>query len=116
MNWYVTSQNDDLFNNIYKLLITVYNDLGQNYCDRILHDILGSMVDLSILDSTIYQASMLALKNLNISSLTPEMQSAINDIILGFKGSAPRPEEETFPPIEGVAEEAMPDNAQEPSV
>jgi len=101
MNWYITSQNNDLFNNIYKLLIGCYNNLGQDNYNSTLNDILGSMIDLSILDSTIYQASSSALKTLNISTLTPSMQNAINNILLGFKSSNVQIEEDGVSSIDG---------------
>jgi len=113
MNWYLTSQNSDLFNNIYKLLVGSYNNLGQDYYNSTLNDILGSMIDLSILDSTIYQASMSALKTLNIGSLTSEMRNAINDILLGFKSSNIRTEEPYQPTEENVMEEGDADKLVE---
>jgi len=114
MNWYLTSQNNNLFNNIYKLLIGAYNNLGQSYYNDMLNDILSSMIDISTLDETISQASMSALQNLKISVLTPAMRNAVNDIILGFKSSAPRPEEFAPPIGENTMEGAVSDGMAVP--
>ena len=85
MNWFKTSQNNNLFNNIYQLLISVYNNSGQS--NELLSIILGQPIDMNSLDATIYSAKNKAIKDLNLETLTPEMQSAINTVVISLRGS-----------------------------
>ena len=109
MSWYLTSQNNNLFNSIYSILISVYNGAGQGNYNQLLTDALATQPDLSTLDLTINQSVKKVLRDLRIDALTPVMQEVLGHIIATFKNTLVRPVQQEEEDLIGL-EEPIEDN------
>jgi len=99
MNWFKTSQNNTLYNNIYQLLVSIYNNTGQG--NELLSSILNQPIDIYLLDMSLLRAKNQVMKDLNIGVLTPEMQSAIDTIVSSLR-SSPNSQEQVEEKLEIV--------------
>jgi len=109
MSWYLISQNNNLFNSIYSILISVYNGAGQGNYNQLLTDALATQPDLSTLDLTINQSVKKVLRDLRIDALTPVMQEVLGHIIATFKNTLVRPVQQEEEDLIGL-EEPIEDN------
>ena len=115
MNWYLTSQNNNLFNSIYAILVSVYNGAGQGDYNELLTSTLATQPDISTLDLIINKSVKKVLHDLRIDALTPVMQEVLGHIIATFKNTPVRLEQNEEEDLIGLEEsmDSIPSNSEE---